>query len=305
MSDIEKAVTYLNNQDAAMWSIPPEVLPDFIEAHPEEAKGLVGSTERVAVIAAELRQWEAMQQAVRFLIACQQAVLDWWGGKVRPWGDAAKSQDRGISVAEAQKTIGFSDSAISRWRTSLRDPEGYEAELTRLVRRKAGLEAEPNRVTPNSGAEEWYTPAKYIEAAREVMGGIDLDPATCAEAQAVVQAAQWYSREDDGLSLSWHGRVWLNPPYSYPAVEQFTAKLCAEVEAGAVDQAIMVVNNCTDTGWFHATVKSAAVLCFTLGRIPFLGPGAGSSPLQGQAFFYFGDCSDEFRRVFSQFGFVR
>lgn len=30
-----------------------------------------------------------------------------------------------------------------------------------------------------------------------------------------------YSKEDDGLSKEWFGRVWLNPPYSKPLITMF------------------------------------------------------------------------------------
>lgn len=65
----------------------------------------------------------------------------------------------------------------------------------------------------SSASNEHYTPVDIIEAARSVMGGIDLDPATTASVNhAIVKAETFYTKEGDGLSNPWHGRVWLNPP---------------------------------------------------------------------------------------------
>ena len=56
------------------------------------------------------------------------------------------------------------------------------------------------------------TPVEVLVAARELMGGVDLDPASCAEANTAVRARRYFTQEDDGLSKRWKGRVWLNPP---------------------------------------------------------------------------------------------
>jgi hypothetical protein len=73
------------------------------------------------------------------------------------------------------------------------------------------------RRTKLTGREGWYTPAPYIEAARAVMGGIDL-PASTEEANRTLQ---FFTAEDDGLAHLWNGRGFLNPTYKAPNALKF------------------------------------------------------------------------------------
>ncbi|MEO0965824.1 MAG: DNA N-6-adenine-methyltransferase [Planctomycetota bacterium] len=165
--------------------------------------------------------------------------------------------------------------------------------------------AKPHFRTHCTGEAEWYTPREYIEMAREVMGGIDLDPASCEAAQANVLADAYFTRDDDGLSHEWRGRVWLNPPYANADITAFTDKLCDEVGSGRVSQAILLTHNYTDTAWFHKVQSHAHAVCLTRGRIRFeRADSAKASPTQGQAFFYFGNQADRFADVFDSVGSV-
>src|SRR5207247_1394413 len=89
-----------------------------------------------------------------------------------------------------------------------------------------------------AGSDEAYTPPWLIDAARDVLGAIDLDPASCAKAQTVVCAATWYGEADNGLAQHWRGRMWLNPPYSDP--DPWVEKALAHWLAGDVIQALLL-----------------------------------------------------------------
>jgi ParB family chromosome partitioning protein len=166
---------------------------------------------------------------------------------------------------------------------------------------KAGAAA---HVSENTGVPEWYTPSEYIEAARVVLGRIDLDPASSKIAQKTVRAIQYFSIDDDGLAQAWAGRVWLNPPYTSDLVVKFVGKLCGHFEASEVSQAILLVNNATETQWFQQAAGSASALCFPAGRIKFLDEnGKPGAPLQGQSILYMGKHADKFVAEFKGFGF--
>lgn len=175
-------------------------------------------------------------------------------------------------------------------------------EHAREVAREAVKRA---HVANNSGNNEWYTPPAFIEAARDVMGGIDLDPATSEIANRNVQAETFYTADDDGLSKDWPAcRIWMNPPYAQPLIGQFCAKMAEAVKAGA--ECIVLVNNGTETAWFQTLADVSAAVCFPKSRVRFIDPDGNPSgaPLQGQAVIYCGPNRSRFSKRFGEFGLV-
>ena len=132
------------------------------------------------------------------------------------------------------------------------------------------------------------------------MGSIDLDPASSKEAQKIVRAAKYYDSKADGLTKKWKGNIWLNPPYNI--VRQFVDKLLDS----PFDQAIVLVNNATETEWFARLAERSSAMVFHTGRIRFATPesdGEGTTPcMQGQVFLYFGGNVMQFFDEFSRYG---
>ena len=155
-------------------------------------------------------------------------------------------------------------------------------------------------VSNNSGENEWYTPSRFIESARIVMGIIDLDPASSALANENVKASTYFDEKTNGLEQVWFGNIWMNPPYAQPLISFFIDKL----ESETYNQAIVLVNNATETKWGSKLLKLCSVVCFPTSRIRFIDTDGneGEAPLQGQMIAYIGSDKNKFTTEFAKYG---
>jgi len=140
----------------------------------------------------------------------------------------------------------------------------------------------------SSATAEHYTPAFIVEAARAVMGGIDLDPASCWAANRTVHAAGIYTAEDDGLSKPWAGRVFLNPPGGKrdgkSLAKLFWEKLSRDWADGRVTEAVFLAFSVELLQTAQTTkdpppLPTVFPLCFPARRIAFV--GADGKPARG------------------------
>ncbi len=185
-------------------------------------------------------------------------------------------------------------------------------------------------INQDSGLTEYYTPNQILDAARQTLGGFDLDPASSPRANCRVQAARIYTTQDDGLSLSWHGRIWLNWPFGKsenvcqpgctkescrkrgyhltrrkPGNADWVNKLANEYKEGRVQAALCICFAATSEGWFRPLLRQAQ--CFLYGRTNYCLPDGGTlhGVTKGSCITYWGDDTARFAECFHPLGEIK
>ncbi|NES01714.1 MAG: hypothetical protein F6K22_02080 [Okeania sp. SIO2F4] len=183
-------------------------------------------------------------------------------------------------------------------------PYSNEEEIDKIAttfdtRIENASESNPTQTTSKS-SDCWYTPPQIVELIEEVLGTIDLDP--CADDKKHIPAKYHKTITEDGLSCVWHGKVFLNPPYSCPG--KWIEKLISEIDSSNVTEAIALLTASTDTKWFEPLWSQP--ICFWKGRIKFLDSNykPKSPARQSHCLVYWGENVDKFSQVFNKYGEV-
>lgn len=124
------------------------------------------------------------------------------------------------------------------------------------------------------------TPAYLVQSVHNVLGGIDLDPASDSVANEEIQATRFYSLEEDGFSQPWKAKMlFLNPPgktYSKGKMVKgahWFDKLYKHWADGDIDSAIYVCYRGGSIGGVPFPMLNNSVICLTCKGAPEAGKG--------------------------------
>ena len=122
----------------------------------------------------------------------------------------------------------------------------------------------------SSKTEMWETPQDFFDNLnREFHFTLD-----ACDTRENAKCENFYSPEQDGLSMPWKGRVWCNSPYGRQ-VGQWVEKAYMSAQTGAL--VVMLLPSRTDTAWFHDYIYRKAEIRFVRGRLKF-GGSKNSAP---------------------------
>jgi DNA N-6-adenine-methyltransferase Dam len=143
---------------------------------------------------------------------------------------------------------------------------------------------------PWGDTREWFTPPELFDA----LGlRFDLDPASPMSGPVPwVPAGRFYSPRENGLTSSWTGRVWLNPPYG-PSAVAFVQRMAAH------QNGMLLVPARTETRWFQHAAHEADRVTFLRERLYFIRADGfrGRSSHASVLMAYGQDCADALRRA--------
>lgn len=114
---------------------------------------------------------------------------------------------------------------------------------------------------------EWGTPQGVFDVLDREFN-FNLDP--CATKQNA-KCKKYFTLEDDGLSQTWSGSVFMNPPYGR-VIGHWVQKAFEASQGGATVVCLLPAR--TDTRWWHDYIMQSKDIRFIRGRLRF-GDGEG------------------------------
>jgi hypothetical protein len=160
-------------------------------------------------------------------------------------------------------------------------------------------------INQDSGDTEYYTDPRIIEAARNVLGVINVDPASSELANKTVQAEVFYDKQNDGLKRAWYGTVWMNHPFSRVGNPLWINHLLSQYAEGNVDAFLCITFASTSEKWFQPLLPF--LQCFLSPRTNYYLPDGTikKGVTKGSVVTYGGPHLEKFIFNFSKFGYIK
>lgn len=160
-------------------------------------------------------------------------------------------------------------------------------------------------INQTSGAVDWYTPQFIVDAARSVLGSIELDPASCEAANRWIKAKRIYTKDDDGLAHEWSAStVWMNHPFGRKSNRQWIEKLLGHYADNDIDAACCITYACTSESWFQPLFNFPQ--CWLYPRLNYVDANGFTlrGVPKGSVVTYLGNKAYSFARIFRKYGAV-
>ena len=150
--------------------------------------------------------------------------------------------------------------------------------------------------TTGNRKDTWNTPIEIVGDVVKFFGTVDLDPCCNDITNPNVPALNYYTEETNGLAHDWHGKVFMNHPYSDS--KTWVPYAALQYESGNADELVLLIKLDVSTKWWQAVAKYPWVGVNS--RVRFSG-GKSASPFQ-TAIVYLGKDLERFNKVFGKYG---
>ena len=150
--------------------------------------------------------------------------------------------------------------------------------------------------TTGNRKDTWNTPLDFVQDVVKFFGTIDLDPCCNDIDNPNVPALNYYTEKTNGLAHDWHGKVFMNHPYSDSRTWVPYAVL--QYESGNAEELVLLIKLEISTKWWQSVSKYPWI---AINKRMKFGNGQGAAPFQS-AIIYLGKNLDKFNQYFGKYG---
>lgn len=133
------------------------------------------------------------------------------------------------------------------------------------MRAAARFDNEKRRRSDHHARQAMLTPPYVLEAVRQLLGGIGLDP--CTEVDNPTKADNFFCLPWDGCALPWDdATIFCNPPYG-EARDRWVNRCVIEAKSGKL--IVLLIPAHPDTRTFQKALLACTSVLFVRGRLKF------------------------------------